>query len=81
MRCLVVLPTYNERDNLSGIVESILQHAPKVHIVIVDDNSPDGTGALADELHQSSTAACSHYRERKAGLGPALRALRGCSRL
>jgi len=72
MRCLVVLPTYNERDNLSGIVESILQHAPNVHIVIVDDNSPDGTGALADELHQSKPdRVFVLHRERKAGLGPA----------
>jgi dolichol-phosphate mannosyltransferase len=72
MRCLVVLPTYNERDNLSGIVESIFQHAPNVHIVIVDDNSPDGTGALADELHQSKPdSVFVLHRERKAGLGPA----------
>jgi len=72
MRCLVVLPTYNERDNLSGIVESIHQHAPNVHIVIVDDNSPDGTGALADELHQSKPdRVFVLHRERKEGLGPA----------
>ena len=72
MRCLVVLPTYNECDNLSGIVESILQHAPNVHIVIVDDNSPDGTGALADELHQSKPdRVFVLHRERKEGLGPA----------
>ena len=53
MNSLVVVPTYNEVDNLPGIVDSILEHAPQTHILIVDDNSPDGTGALAD---QSSAA-------------------------
>jgi len=43
MNSLVVVPTYNEVDNLPGIVESILEHAPQTHILIVDDNSPDGT--------------------------------------
>jgi len=72
MRCLVVVPTYNERDNLSGIVDSIFQHAPDVHITIVDDNSPDGTGALAEELHQARPdKVFVLHRTRKEGLGPA----------
>jgi dolichol-phosphate mannosyltransferase len=50
MRCLIVLPTYNEHDNLRPIIEGIRQHAPLAHVVIVDDESPDGTGELADEL-------------------------------
>ena len=72
MRCLVVVPTYNERDNLSAIVDGIFQHAPDVHITIVDDNSPDGTGALAEELHQARPdKVFVLHRTRKEGLGPA----------
>ena len=72
MRCLVVLPTYNERENLSAIIESIQQHAPEAHIVVVDDNSPDGTGALADELARAQPERIFViHRERKEGLGPA----------
>jgi dolichol-phosphate mannosyltransferase len=72
MRCLVVVPTYNERENLSAIIESILQHAPSAHVLIVDDNSPDGTGTLADELHnrQPENIFVLH-RLGKRGLGPA----------
>jgi len=45
-----VIPTYNERDNLDCLVSSILHNVESMHILIVDDGSPDGTGALADEL-------------------------------
>jgi dolichol-phosphate mannosyltransferase len=72
MSCLVVLPTYNERENLSAIIESIQQHAPEAHVLVVDDNSPDGTGALADELSQAQPEKVFViHRERKEGLGPA----------
>lgn len=53
MNAAIVIATYNERDNLGGLVSAILQHAG-CRIIVVDDNSPDGTGALADEL----AAAC-----------------------
>ncbi|MGB0970008.1 MAG: polyprenol monophosphomannose synthase [Mycobacterium sp.] len=49
-RTLVIIPTYNERDNLPKIVARVHQAIPDVHVLIVDDGSPDGTGALADEL-------------------------------
>ena len=49
MNAAVVIATYNERENLSGLVSAILQHAG-CRIIVVDDDSPDGTGALADEL-------------------------------
>ena len=49
MNAAVVIPTYNERANLGGLVSAILQH-PGYRIIVVDDDSPDGTGALADEL-------------------------------
>lgn len=72
MNCLVVVPTYNEIDNLPGIVESILEYAPQTHILIVDDNSPDGTGALADKLsHDRPDQLFVIHRARKEGLGQA----------
>ena len=72
MNSLVVVPTYNEVDNLPGIVESIIEHAPRTHILIVDDNSPDGTGALADELSQAQPERLFVlHRARKEGLGQA----------
>jgi len=72
MSCLVVLPTYNERENLAGVIESIQQHAPDAHVVVVDDNSPDGTGALADELSRAQPEKIFViHRERKEGLGAA----------
>jgi len=72
MRCLVVVPTYNERDSLTAIVESIFEHQPSVNILVVDDNSPDGTGTLADELHNARPDQLFVlHRPRKEGLGPA----------
>src|SRR5512147_288806 len=72
MHCLVVIPTYNERDNLAAIVDSIFQHAPTVHILAVDDNSPDGTGQIADELHLANPdRVFVLHRARKEGLGQA----------
>jgi len=72
MRCLVVLPTYNESENLRAIVESIQAYAPGAHVLVVDDNSPDGTGALADELsREHSEKVFVLHRTRKEGLGRA----------
>jgi dolichol-phosphate mannosyltransferase len=72
MRCLVVVPTYNERENLSAIIEGIQQHAPVAHVLIVDDNSPDGTGTLADELSSARPEKIFVlHRSRKEGLGVA----------
>ena len=47
---VVVIPTYNERPNLEALIEGVLGVSPNLRVVIVDDNSPDGTGALADAL-------------------------------
>lgn len=72
MSCLVVVPTYNEIENLPRIVDSILEHAPQTHILIVDDNSPDGTGAVADELSEARPGQVFVlHRARKEGLGQA----------
>jgi dolichol-phosphate mannosyltransferase len=72
MRCLIVLPTYNEHENLRAIIESIQQHAPTVDVVVVDDGSPDGTGKLADELSREQPEKIFVlHRPRKDGLGRA----------
>ena len=72
MRCLVVLPTYNESENLRTIVESIQTYAPGAHVLVVDDDSPDGTGALADELsREHPEKVFVLHRTRKEGLGRA----------
>src|SRR3954447_11128387 len=49
-RTLVIIPTFNERENLPLIVERVHKASPDVHVLIIDDGSPDGTGELADEL-------------------------------
>ncbi|MGD0578304.1 MAG: polyprenol monophosphomannose synthase [Bryobacteraceae bacterium] len=72
MRTIVVVPTFNERDNLVELVATIFVHAEDAHILIVDDNSPDGTGQLADELSQQYPGRLFVlHREKKQGLGPA----------
>ncbi len=65
----VVIPTYNERDNLSEITEAVVEYGYR--ILIVDDNSPDGTGDIADELHRSNPLVSVLHRPEKLGLGPA----------
>ena len=66
----VILPTYNERDNLPQIAPAILQAAP-VDILVVDDGSPDGTGALADEMAARDPRVHVLHRAKKEGLGRA----------
>ena len=66
---LVVLPTYNERQSLAGVVARIRAAVPDAHVLIVDDNSPDGTGALADSLSDNHVAVL--HRPGKDGLGRA----------
>lgn len=72
---LVVLPTYNEYDNLKPMVEQVLScnngHDFSVSMVVVDDNSPDGTGRLADELKSANENLFVIHREGKLGLGTA----------
>ena len=70
-RACVILPTYNERENLPQIAPAILAAAPELDVLVVDDNSPDGTGALADELAQKEPRLRVLHRERKEGLGRA----------
>jgi dolichol-phosphate mannosyltransferase len=68
---LVVIPTYNERDNLAPIVGRVQAVLPQVHLLVVDDNSPDGTGEVADKLAAGDDRVHVLHRSEKAGLGAA----------
>jgi dolichol-phosphate mannosyltransferase len=70
-RALVVVPTYNERENLPQIIPQILEQDQRIEVLIVDDNSPDGTGRLADEMAASNSRIHVIHRPEKAGLGKA----------
>jgi len=70
-RLLVVVPTYNERVNLPLVVPAILQQDPRIDVLVVDDNSPDGTGQLADEVAASTPRVHVLHRPNKSGLGKA----------
>jgi dolichol-phosphate mannosyltransferase len=70
-RVLVVVPTYNERPNLPLIVPSILEQDPRIEVLVVDDNSPDGTGEIADDLARADPRVHVLHRPEKAGLGTA----------
>jgi dolichol-phosphate mannosyltransferase len=70
---VVALPTYNERENLEGIAEAILESLPEAILLVVDDNSPDGTGTLADTLAAREPRLRVLHRAAKEGLGVAYR--------
>jgi dolichol-phosphate mannosyltransferase len=71
VKTLIVIPTYNERGNLERLVGDVLANAPSVDLLIVDDNSPDGTGQLADQLHARLSQVSVVHRAGKQGLGTA----------
>jgi len=73
-RVVVVVPTYNEVENLGLLVPQLLAQDPRIEVLVVDDSSPDGTGKLADELAAASPRVRVLHREAKQGLGPAYRA-------
>ncbi len=68
-RVVVALPTFNEIENLEDIVNAILAH--NYEVLIIDDNSPDGTGKLADQLAEAHSRVSVLHRKTKEGLGPA----------
>ena len=70
-RALIVVPTYNELDNVRGVAERFLAAIPGVELLFVDDNSPDGTGALLDELALAEPRIHVMHRAGKLGLGTA----------
>ena len=68
---LVIVPTYNEKDNLEPIAERLHAAVPEAHLLVVDDGSPDGTGRIADRLAAASDRVHVLHRTEKAGLGAA----------
>ena len=72
LRILVSFATYNERDNLAPLVREVLEQLPAAHVLVVDDNSPDGTGHLADEMARADPRIRVLHRAGKLGLGTAI---------
>ena len=70
---IVVIPTYNERDNLEKLVRQVLNLSPALELLVVDDNSPDGTGDLAESLAAETGRVSVLHRSGKLGLGSAYR--------
>ena len=80
MKFLIVIPTYNEIQNLKGLIEAVFQTVDskaqlfgikEAHVLVVDDNSPDGTGKLAEELSKKESRLFVLHRTQKNGLGKA----------
>ena len=70
-RIWIIIPTYNECENVGPITEAVLSAVPEAHVLIVDDGSPDGTGQLADAMAAANPAIAVLHREAKQGLGRA----------
>lgn len=70
-RCLIVVPTYNESDNILPLIDRIFEVVPDVHVLVVDDNSPDGTGKLVRERMKNDERVRILERPDKLGLGTA----------
>ncbi|MBI3082707.1 MAG: polyprenol monophosphomannose synthase [Gemmatimonadetes bacterium] len=70
-RALVIIPTYDEATNIAQIVPLVLEQDPRLEVLIVDDNSPDGTGVIADRLAGENPRVHVLHREGKLGLGTA----------
>lgn len=73
MKAMVVIPTYNERDNIGRLVTEVLAQDEDIHVLVVDDNSPDGTGAIVDAVAAVNPRIHVLHREGKLGLGSAYR--------
>jgi len=70
-RALVIVPTYNERFNIARLIPAILAQDPSLEILVVDDGSPDGTGAIVDAIAANNTRVNVIHRSEKLGLGTA----------
>jgi dolichol-phosphate mannosyltransferase len=70
-RALVIVPTYNERENIRRLIDTVLSQDGRIDMLIVDDGSPDGTGAIVEEIMQSEPRVNILSRPRKMGLGTA----------
>ena len=71
MKVLVIVPTYNEKENIERLVKAVLKQNENIDLLIIDDNSPDGTGAIVDGLMQSEPRLNILKRAGKLGLGSA----------
>jgi len=70
-RALVIIPTYNEKENIRSIVELVVSQAPNVDVLVVDDSSPDGTAVIVDEMARANARVQLMSRPGKRGLGTA----------
>lgn len=71
MKTVIVIPTYDERDNVAPMAKAVLEQVPEANILFVDDNSPDGTGRLLDEIAAKDSRVFVLHRQKKEGLGRA----------
>lgn len=71
MKSLIIVPTYNELENIQRLLPELMALSPDVRVLVVDDNSPDGTGRLADELAAENERISVLHRPQKLGLGSA----------
>jgi len=70
-KALIIFPTYDERENIEQIIHAVLPLDPRINVLVVDDNSPDGTGEIVDKLAAQEPRVNILHREHKAGLGRA----------
>ena len=70
-RALVIVPTYNERENITRLIESVLRQDGRLEVLVVDDGSPDGTGEIVDGIISGEPRVHILKRARKMGLGTA----------
>jgi dolichol-phosphate mannosyltransferase len=70
-RTLVIVPTYNEKENITRMIEAVLKQDPSIDMLIVDDGSPDGTGELVDAIAGANPRVHAIHRAAKLGLGTA----------
>ena len=71
MKALIIFPTYNEKENIADIIGAVLELPYDFEVLVVDDNSPDGTGGIAEELAREDQRIHVLHRSEKQGLGPA----------
>jgi dolichol-phosphate mannosyltransferase len=71
MKCLVIIPTYNESENVQQIITAVLAQVEQLHVLIVDDNSPDGTAGIVESMIENDTRIHLIRRAGKLGLGSA----------
>ena len=71
MKILIIIPTYNEKENIGKIIPLVLEKDPRIEVLVVDDNSPDGTAKIVEELNSNNSRIKLIRRAEKTGLGTA----------